>query len=1140
VANTNSALTGCADTPYVGPQGLLSLQVATTQPAGRGVLNLIAGAAAGASIALGVGFSLAQAAGAAAGTSGAPGVGRALVAAVGAAAGTGSAGAAGSAGGSGESFTAFQLTTTNAGTATYPVYLAHPLREEDATTGVTCSGLVDYRTVVLRDWNGGDGKHVLIVGRATLTQNTPLTVSLANGTPPSSGTDLVQTDIPVGTYSIGMGAFGTKTFNPRTDTPYYSKQTPLCSEFWFRQIDTATRMMCFMGVRVYSDGRVQCKPYISNGRLDNGSGAKDTTIVNRTFTPTFVVNGTQVFNNGGNPYTVLIGQRIFGDNGDDGWYWTNGTNPNVTPSFNTAYLLATKLFPMLEGNPDNATLAGLTQNYVMGSNGPLEAQMGGTGAQFQIGPVTDADAKFLTSDTGSGYSDARAYRAVLAASSSLNSYNIANGYTSDGNILKLSTYGTWTQDGPNQGGSNGAGNDNYYWDIAHHGSCFTAYVVTGDRSHYEAMALQAATAYLCVHSAAGTGVNRKMTGPELESQAQIRGLAWTLRTLGQFASIAPDDELGAGQIAGEYRTLLANNYDYLLTRVYDGTWPRDLGILHIRDMGEWPTATPGTLPFWQLNFLAIANAMNSENDCVPTATYAALEQVRDFGYRPAINMLGGSGLAHDHDFTRAASYGHKPADDNNGGGASKNYGQVHQKTHGGLNTTATNTLQGDSGSDPATMGTGDNYWAILSCAISYAVEHRVEGALTAYRRLHNATNWAAGEAQFANSPKWGILPRTVPTVPFTLPSTVNTSVLVGTNTARSIKPAGWTDSEFDQATFHPFGGGVFVPWYGSAGGWFFVIPGGHGNLGLLAAIVFDVGTATWALLNNANGVALNSAPIQQSQASASPWYELLEATVGNMPVPGHIYASHVALRRGKQGAVIIPTRGAMFTGENGGNYSSPSAHQMDCETGLFTRACAAANAASTIHVEGSSAYDPIAGRIYFTDSAFWNRQTISYIRLSDMTFQSLALTGWPPSATPDTYTKMVIIPERRVLLFFDGAGLVFGADLTQNPTTIVTLSPDGAWAGNSGQNSWAWNRRKGKLYQKWSSTGNTLNTFTPPQTSAYGLTGQWTKGFITVGGSGLPNRTETQEHYTNLFDSEVADCLGWVAGSTQQVAFALI
>jgi hypothetical protein len=157
-----------------------------------------------------------------------------------------------------------------------------------------------------------------------------------------------------------------------------------------------------------------------------------------------------------------------------------------------------------------------------------------------------------------------------------------------------------------------------------------------------------------------------------------------------------------------------------------------------------------------------------------------------------------------------------------------------------------------------------------------------------------------------------------------------------------------------------------------------------------------------------------------------------------------------------------------------------------------------------------------------------------------MTFQSLALTGWPPSATPDTYTKMVIIPERRVLLFFDGAGLVFGADLTQDPTTIVTLTPDGAWAGNSGQNSWVWNRRKGKLYQKWSSTGNTLNTFTPPQTSAYGLTGQWSKGFITVGGAGLPNRTETQEHYTNLFDSEVTDCLGWIAGSTQQPAFTLI
>jgi hypothetical protein len=85
-----------------------------------------------------------------------------------------------------------------------------------------------------------------------------------------------------------------------------------------------------------------------------------------------------------------------------------------------------------------------------------------------------------------------------------------------------------------------------------------------------------------------------------------------------------------------------------------------------------------------------------------------------------------------------------------------------------------------------------------------------------------------------------------------------------------------------------------------------------------------------------------------------------------------------------------------------------------------------------------------------------------------------------------------------------------------------------------------WNRRKGKLYQKWSSTGNSLNTITPPQTSAYGLSGTWTRGSVTIGGSGLPDRTIEQEHYTCLFDSEVTDCLGWIAGTTQQVALALI
>jgi hypothetical protein len=1035
------------------------------------------------------------------------------------------------AGGGGASVASFSLTTT-AATGTYPFYLAHPFRKGQVPASVTCAGLVDYRVVVLRTWNDGSAKHVLIVGRAALTQNVPLSVAMSTGTPPSGGTNLAQTDIPTGTYSIGVSG-ATLTFNPRTDTPYYSKQTPVMSEFWFRQIDATTKQMGCMGVRVYIDGRVQCKPFIANGRLDNGSGAKDTTIAERVFVPTFVVNGTTVFNNGGVNATLRKGARIMGDNTEDGWYWTNGTNPSITPTFDVDYILSTQLVPMYGyGDPDNATLAALIQNYVLGSNGPIEPDMSSTGAQFQIGPLTDADAKYLTSG------DARAYRAVLCASSSLNSYNIANGLTADGNVLKLSTFGTWTQDGPNQGGSNGAPNSAYNWDVAHHGSGgYLAYMLTGDRWHYETMALNMATAYLCVHSAAGSGVNRLLTGTDASANQQIRGFAWLMRTLGQFAAIAPDAELAGGQIAAEYRTLLVNNYNALLTRVHDLTPPRALGILHIREHGLWITA--GDIPMWQLWWVAIANAMNSENDCVPDANYQTVERVRDFSYGPAVGLLGGSGLSHDHDFTLGANYGHKVANDNSGNGFAKNWGDVHLKNYGSLNTTATNTLQGTGNSTPTNL-TGDSYWAILSCAISYAAQHRAEGALTAYRRLHGATNWVTGEATLVNNPKWGIKPRALPAVAYTLPSTVNTSVLVGLNTARSIKPAGWTDGQFDLSTFHPFGGGIFVPWYGDAGAWIMWNPGGHNNQGLLAAFGWDVATRTWFFLNNANGVALDSTPVVQSEASASPWYEMLEATSGQFPVPGHIYASHAALRRGKKGVVIAPTRGAMFDGANGGNFSSPSAHWVDLETGLATRACASANAASTIHVEGSSAYDPVDGRIYFTDSQFWNRQIISYIRLSDMTFQTLALSGFPPGAV--NYTKMVCIPERRVLLIVDATGALFGVDLTLATPSIVSLagSTSGSFAGNSGSNGWVWNRRKGKLYQKWSSTGNSLNTITPPQTSAYGLSGTWTRGSVTIGGSGLPDRTIEQEHYTCLFDSEVTDCLGWIAGTTQQVALALI
>jgi hypothetical protein len=1032
----------------------------------------------------------------------------------------------GGGGGGGAALTSFTLKSAAAG-GSQPFSIAFTLAKGAATNVTTDLPGGAYQAKVMTTWSDGSANHVVVSGDYSATQNATLTVNVTSGTPPT-GTALAHADIvsAAPTSVVDCGAFGSASLATRLaagapDVVLLAGHRMI--EAWYRA-DIGSDIHCTWYVKLWASGRMHVDVMVENGFLDNGSGALWTNTT-RSYTANITIGGSTVLNTAVTHYGH---QRYYAH----GWI---GGDPQMTRLHDTSDIMASKMTPNYPYGPvDSASLDALDRSYVVLDKGPHEENMGGTGSAPAIGLLPNWCAAYLTTP------DARSFDAVIVGSLSINSYPISwrTKTTKEAAPLLSGTgnFGNWTADGPNQGGNTVQGAGSLIWDQAHH-PCegYLAYLITGDGVHLETLIMQAGLCFLQRPSSNGTGTARLLSD-------QIRGYAWSLRTICLYGAITPTAMKGSGTPAHQFRTLIENNYASLKTALLSGDTKAWSGIGFVNDYGgngtqdgwDYPADTvapyTGSIPPWQPDFFAGVNGFVSETE--PCDNMADLIFVRNRMYRWTIGRLGASGRSSEYDFTRAASYGLKAATDGTGGTWYQSFGKIFEETYGSLNTTATNTLQGSSGSNPATP---NGYWGNLTPAIAYAVDHKAPGARAAYRRLTGATNWSTVTGTFTNNPVWGVAPRNAQFSPSTwsLPA-AGQSVLIGSNTPNSVRPGAYTSGQFSQATFGSFSSGVFNPWYSRTGAYEISNTGGHNNLYFQGSVIFDLEQATpaWVLQDNANGVAYQLGPVGVSATNGSPYYEY---TGTQMPLAGHTYASMIAIQQGNKGSLLWVTRGA--TGNE--SVAAPTVHVMDAETGLWSR-MASVSLADHAMVEGSGAYDPNTHRYYVSNSQFWSNNFVAYLRGSDNTAQTYSLSGFPPSGT--NYTKMFLFPERRLMLWVDAAGLVFGLDLTQAPgsTNIVQLTTSGAFASNNGQSQWRWDIGKGKFVQKPGWTGDVVNTLTPPNDRSLGTGGTWVKGSETIGGAGLPDGIRgpadgVGQYMQNDYVEEL-DCHIYVSDDANQVA----
>lgn len=614
-----------------------------------------------------------------------------------------------------------------------------------AGSGVVCDA-PSYQSNITCTWEDGSAKVVHVSGKATVTastnspifDNNPTIITLSPGTPPT-GTALTAASIATAapTASVQCGAIGTATLN--LTTPLYTFQIgPQFVEAVYRSEAGSTNIAVLFYIRMWLGGRMRIMFSIENhGYLDNGAGARALgTEVDRIYVPTITVNGTVVFTNGGAAMTHRPHRA-----------WSHiawiGGDPQITPKHDPAYLINTGLLPNYELlTPSNTALSGMAETYVPFGIAEWREGMGGTGAHGQIGLLPLWDARLAVSG------DVRARIASENASRSLQTYPVIWRDFTTKKIARITTFPTWTVLGPASGGVDSLG-DPETWEIHHHGSLYLIYLLTGDPYHLDSMALQVSTCFFSITSARGNGVNR------IINPGQIRGIAWTRRTVGQYVAIAPTGD----PIAAEYRTWLENDTAYWHSQGPGNVSASPLGYpISIGSYGS-PTLTqaPWQYSFWQAVEGHLSDASPGFSS---TANHIAL---RNWMYKAPVGLLGATGSANYH-FTKATEYTIQLADTIGSGNPSTFYpdwGTVYTKTFGAPNNNTSNTLD----TAHADLGPGGGYWVNIRTAINMAIDHNAPGAVASAARLEGATNPPlADKTAAADYPMWNIVPRSTPII----------------------------------------------------------------------------------------------------------------------------------------------------------------------------------------------------------------------------------------------------------------------------------------------------------------------------------------------------------------------------------------
>lgn len=645
--------------------------------------------------------------------------------------------------------------------AAAPFAIGHGFRKGAVPSGsYVVSDLAYFQCVPKNTWPDGSLKFALLHGRAPLTADTALTVTLSIGGD-AGGVDLTTSDLKATgiTAAIVAGAFGSATWATTDwDAPFQTWVSgPAMSSWVYRkQIGSDAHLVGWLEVRLWAGGEVEVLPWIENGYI------RVVAPINKSETYTFTLGG------GTQRVSVAIDlkhhQRTPLINGPELSYWL-GADPAVVPSHDKAYLQSTELVPTYSATvaPTAAIAVALVGTYA-----PLQAgniiygsdSMASSGYQSPIGMLPQCDVLYLVSDA------ANAYGAVVRNGFSAGRYSIHYRDETTNRPPLFSSYPNLnigsSQGFKDTGGSTindrtptATGGSGPQWDVAHSPALgYLAYLVTGRWYFMEEVQFITTANYLGNGDAAALREGSKGIVKTAYDAWQTRSCAWDWRARVMALTATPDDD-----------TSLRNEFIASVQYNIDHFWPTYVNQANntfgwIRP-GETYSGKTGTGAPWQQDFVTAAFGFSVSLDLPISSTHKTkLSEFFQWKARSVVMRLGGAG---EFWYINADMY-NQSISPNTVPDYLTGTGPWHATDLDSYNASvsigATPTwLGGTEGNLAGEAMPGEkSLWGNLMPAIAYAVRHNVPGAETAYRRLTSATNFPALATAFNNVPVWSVQP----------------------------------------------------------------------------------------------------------------------------------------------------------------------------------------------------------------------------------------------------------------------------------------------------------------------------------------------------------------------------------------------
>ena len=440
-------------------------------------------------------------------------------------------------------------------------------------------------------WPDGSVKFAVMSGVSSLTQNAARAVRFATSTSAPGGANVAEPanlDVAV---TLSGGVSGTYTLQSclGIDRSTWSKANagrvrqilgPVMSEFHYYRPTSDAHVAVWFYVRRYANGATEVETVIENGWVNvGGPGA-------RNYTVSVAVGGATKYSGSLNHFHHTRWSRVD---------WV-GTDPQITPKHDPAYLRKTRLVPNYGYTSPSATALNNFESAINPApfaNGQWSNYMPGTGAHDAIGLLPRWEALYCTSG------DRRAYAATISNNRGSGRWPIHYRDENTGRVPLYSSYPAmtlttgWGTPPPAPGGGGPDGG----WDIPHHPSNgYLAYLIEGRWTALESLQFSAFVAIVESNpdTRFGGGVLACFNAP-----LTTRGAAWAWRTVGQAAAASPVFVNGAAATSADaalqtaFAASVNNTCDWMNKRFITGTTSGGIHKNTIGWLGQYiATQTP--------------------------------------------------------------------------------------------------------------------------------------------------------------------------------------------------------------------------------------------------------------------------------------------------------------------------------------------------------------------------------------------------------------------------------------------------------------------------------------------------------------------------------------------------------------------